>query len=77
MNPILNTYLFLGLIWHKNEKEKISISKASCLTAFLSVLFFVILGKYLFELFGITILAIKITERILLFYIDFKMLKSK
>ena len=74
MNPILNTFVFLGLVEIKRKK---SISKASCLTAFLIVLFFVILGKYLFELFGITILAIKITGSILLFYIGFKILQSK
>ena len=53
------------------------IAKTSCITAFLIVLFFVILGKYLFELFGITIPAFKITGGLLLFYVGFEMLQSK
>ena len=77
MNPIANTPVFLGLVGNKNEKEKKSIAKTSCITAFLIVLFFVILGKYIFELFGITIPAFKITGGILLFYVGFEMLQSK
>ena len=77
MNPIANTPVFLGLVGDKNEKEKKSIAKTSCLTAFLIVLCFVILGKYIFELFGITIPAFKITGGILLFYVGFEMLQSK
>ncbi len=77
MNPIANTPVFLGLVGEKDEKERKSIAKTSCLTAFLIVLFFVILGKYLFELFGITIPAFKITGGILLFYVGFEMLQSK
>ena len=77
MNPIANTPVFLGLVGDKNEKTKKSIAKTSCVTAFLIVLFFVILGKYLFELFGITIPAFKITGGILLFYVGFEMLQSK
>jgi multiple antibiotic resistance protein len=37
----------------------------------------VILGKYIFELFGITIPAFKITGGILIFYVGFEMLMSK
>jgi len=38
---------------------------------------FVILGKFIFELFGITIPAFKITGGILIFYVGFEMLQSK
>lgn len=77
MNPIANTPVFLGLVGDRDESERKSIAKTSCITAFLIVLFFVILGKYLFELFGITIPAFKITGGILLFYVGFEMLQSK
>ena len=53
MNPIANTPVFLGLVGDKDKKKRESIAKTSCITAFLIVVFFVILGKYLFELFGI------------------------
>lgn len=77
MNPIANTPVFLGLVGDKSKKERKAIAKTSCVTAFLIVLFFVILGKYLFELFGITIPAFKITGGILVFYVGFEMLQSK
>lgn len=77
MNPIANTPVFLGLVGDRDEKERKSIAKTSCVTAFLIVVFFVILGKYLFELFGITIPAFKITGGLLLFYVGFEMLQSK
>ena len=77
MNPIANTPVFLGLVSDKDESKRKAIAKTSCITAFLIVLFFVILGKYLFELFGITIPAFKITGGILLFYVGFEMLESK
>ena len=77
MNPIANTPVFLGLVGDRDEITKKRIAKTSCLTAFIIVLFFVILGKYLFQLFGITIPAFKITGGVLLFYVGFEMLQSK
>lgn len=77
MNPIANTPVFLGLVGEREEKAQKSIARTSCITAFIIVVFFVILGKYIFELFGITIPAFKITGGILLFYVGFEMLQSK
>ena len=77
MNPIANTPVFLGLVGDRDEAERKKIAKTSCITAFLIVVCFVFLGKYLFQLFGITIPAFKITGGILLFYVGFEMLQSK
>jgi multiple antibiotic resistance protein len=77
MNPIANTPVFLGLVGNRDVSERKIIAKTSCLTAFFIVVFFVILGKYTFELFGITIPAFKITGGLLLFYVGFEMLQSK
>lgn len=77
MNPIANIPVFLGLVGDLNESERKKIAKTSCITAFLIVACFVILGRYLFQLFGITIPAFKITGGILLFYVGFEMLQSK
>ena len=77
MNPIANTPVFLGLVGDRSESERKKIAKTSCVTAFIIVACFVILGKYLFQLFGITIPAFKITGGILLFYVGFEMLQSK
>ncbi len=77
MNPIANTPIFLGLVEGESEAAKRKIAKTASLTAFLIVTSFVILGKYIFQLFGITIPAFKITGGILIFYIGFEMLMSK
>lgn len=77
MNPIANTPIFLGLVEGKGEVTKKRIARTASITAFIIVLSFVILGKYIFELFGITIPAFKITGGILIFYVGFEMLMSQ
>jgi len=77
MNPIANTPVFLGLVGDRSEAERKKIARTSCFTAFIIVVSFVVLGNYLFKLFGITIPAFKITGGILLFYVGFEMLQSK
>jgi multiple antibiotic resistance protein len=77
MNPIANTPIFLGLVEGQDELTKKRIAKTASITAFIIVVSFVILGKYIFELFEITIPAFKITGGILIFYVGFEMLQSK
>jgi multiple antibiotic resistance protein len=77
MNPIANTPIFLGLVEGKGKEEKKKIAKRATITAFLIVVSFILAGKYIFELFGITIPAFKITGGILIFYVGFEMLMSK
>jgi multiple antibiotic resistance protein len=77
MNPIANAPIFIGLAEGKDELEKRRIAKTSTLTAFIIVVSFVVLGKYIFELFGLTIPAFKITGGILIFYVGFEMLMSQ
>jgi multiple antibiotic resistance protein len=77
MNPIANTPIFLGLAEGHEQKTKKVIAKHATITAFIIVASFVILGKYIFELFGITIPAFKITGGILIFYVGFEMLLSQ
>jgi multiple antibiotic resistance protein len=77
MNPIANTPIFLGIVDGETKSTKLKIAKTATVTAFVIVATFVILGKYIFELFGITIPAFKITGGILIFYIGFEMLMSK
>ena len=77
MNPIANVPIFLSLVQGADEGKKKRIALISTLTAFIIVVSFVILGKFIFELFGITIPAFKITGGILIFYVGFEMLQSK
>ena len=77
MNPIANTPIFLGLVEGEDSTSKKKIAARATITAFIIVCAFIIAGKYIFELFGITIPAFKITGGILIFYVGFEMLMSK
>ena len=77
MNPISNLPIFLTLLEGADKKTKQRVNKKAVLIAFVIVCVFVILGKFIFELFGITIPAFKITGGILIFYVGFEMLQSK
>ena len=61
MNPIANTPIFLSLVGGEDKERKKKIAKTASITAFIIVVAFIIAGKYIFELFGITIPAFKIT----------------
>ncbi len=77
MNPIATTPVFLGLTGGENNENRQKIAKTATIAAFLIVVSFIIAGKYIFELFGLTIPAFKITGGIVIFYVGFEMLISK
>jgi len=77
MNPIANTPIFLGLVEGEDKESKKQIARTASIVAFIIVVAFIIAGKYIFELFAITIPAFKITGGILIFYVGFEMLMSK
>ncbi len=81
-NPISNMTVFLSLTQGADKKTKNDINKKANIIAFIIVTVFIllgkyILGKYIFELFNISIPAFKITGGILIFFIGFEMLQSK
>lgn len=77
MNPVANTPVFLGLTENLDRKSKKQIARTASITAFVIVVAFILAGKYIFELFGITIPAFKITGGILIFFVGFEMLMSQ
>lgn len=77
MNPIANTPIFLGLVSGESPASQKTIARKATITAFIIVAVFIIAGKYIFELFGITIPAFKIAGGILIFYVGFEMLMSQ
>ncbi|GEQ86996.1 UPF0056 inner membrane protein [Patiriisocius marinistellae] len=76
-NPISNMTVFLSLTEGATAKTKHSINKRANIIAFIIVTLFIVLGKFIFELFNITIPAFKIFGGILVFFIGFEMLQSK
>ncbi len=77
MNPIANIPVFIGLVDGANDDAKKRINRTATFTAFLIVLGFVIVGKFIFDIFGITIPAFKLTGGVLVFFVGFEMLQSK
>jgi len=77
MNPIANIPIFVKLTEGQNEKKKREIAKTACLVAFLIVLAFILIGQYIFQIFGLTIPAFKVFGGVLIFVIGFNMLQSK
>ncbi|MFL0070543.1 MarC family protein [Tenacibaculum maritimum] len=77
MNPISNMPIFLSLVQGADKETKQKINKKAVIIAFIIITAFSLLGKFIFELFGITIPAFKITGGILIFYVGFEMLQSK
>lgn len=77
MNPLVNIPVFIKLTEGINEKRKKAIAKTANVVAFLIVLAFIVAGKYIFEIFGLTIPAFKVFGGVLIFYIGFDMLQSK
>ena len=77
LNPLANTPVFLGITQDQDDTTRKQTARLATFVAFWVVFVFTILGKYIFELFDLTIPAFKITGGILVFYIGFKMLMSE
>ena len=76
-NPVGNIPVFLGLTRQADRVTRRNISKKATFTAFVIVSGFIILGKYIFDLFGLTIPAFKITGGILVFFVGFEMIRAQ
>lgn len=77
MNPIANTPIFMSLVEGESDQTQRKIARKGTFAAFLIVAVFTVAGKYIFELFDITIPAFKIAGGILIFYVGFEMLMSQ
>lgn len=77
MNPIVNIPIFVKLTEGVEEKKKREIAKTSNIVAFIIVTSFILIGKYIFQIFGLTIPSFKVFGGILIFFIGFEMLQAK
>ncbi|ROS01388.1 multiple antibiotic resistance protein [Sinobacterium caligoides] len=77
MNPIANTAVFVGLTSQQDSKMQAKIAFKALLTSFLIIIAFALLGKAIFQLFGITLPALRITGGILVFLIGYQMLHGE
>lgn len=76
MNPLANTAVFAGLTSNKNKLEQKKIAFKSLIITFIVISVFALLGKAIFQLFGITLPALRITGGILVFLVGYHMLNG-
>ncbi len=77
MNPIANTAAFAGLTSDMSRiDQKKTAAKALTIT-FIIIVLFSILGKSIFDLFGITLPALRVTGGILVFIVGYHMLHGE
>lgn len=76
MNPIANVPIFIGLTFDDDKRTTVSVAFRSLVLAFVIVAVFSVAGKVIFDLFGITLSAFRITGGLLVFLIGFHMLQG-
>jgi multiple antibiotic resistance protein len=77
MNPIANTPVFMGLTEDEDRITQKNIAFKSLLISFFIVFAFAVMGKAIFNLFGITLTALKLTGGVLVFIIGYEMLHGE
>ena len=76
MNPIANTSIFIGLTDGDDAATKKAVARQSLLLTFVIIAIVSVGGKLIFDLFGITLPAFRITGGILIFLIGLHMLQG-
>lgn len=77
MNPIANTPVFLGLTADDSPEIRRLVARKAIALSFLIILVFCAAGKLIFELFGITLPAFRITGGLLVFLVGYHMLQGE
>ena len=77
MNPLANLPVFLGLTEGDTPDVRRQVARKALIVSFVIVTLFAVGGKLIFDLFGITLPAFRITGGILVFLIGFQMLHGK
>lgn len=77
MNPFANTAIFVALVERFDEPQKRAVARRSVVTTFVVVAVFSVAGKLIFELFGLTLPAFRITGGILIFWVGFELLQGR
>ena len=77
MNPIGTMPVFLTMTTDLTKKERRITAIKAVLTAGFALILFAILGRYLFDFFGISVAGLKVVGGILFFFIGFDMLNAR
>ncbi len=77
MNPIANTAAFAGLTTEMSPTEQRKVAAKALSITFVIIVSFALLGQSIFQLFGITLPALRITGGILIFVVGYHMLHGE
>lgn len=77
MNPLSNTAVFIGLTKNLDKLMQKNVAYKSLFLTFIIISVFAVFGKVIFELFGITLPALRIVGGILVFFIGYGMLHGE
>jgi multiple antibiotic resistance protein len=77
INPIGLTPIFVGLTEQANDSERRAVARQSVVLAFLIVAAFVVAGKVIFKMFGLTVPSFNIAGGVLVFFVGLEMLRSR
>lgn len=75
LNPFSAASSFLSMTMERTPKEQKTIAKKACITALVILLVFALGGKFIFQLFDITIPALRIAGGIVLFIVALDMIQ--
>ncbi|KLV07211.1 membrane protein [Photobacterium aquae] len=76
MNPVANTAVFIGLTAKQSASQQRNTAIKATFTAFCIVAAFSLLGKGIFQVFGITLPALRLAGGILVFVVGYHMLQG-
>lgn len=77
MNPIANSGVFVGLTSNKDKAFQKRAAIKSLVIAFIMVATFVFLGTFILKLFGISMLAFKMTGGAIIAIVGYQMMNGK
>lgn len=77
MNPIANTAIFTSMTAGLPADRVRAIARTAVLTAFFIVLAFIVLGKLIFDFFGISLPALRLAGGIMIFLIGYGMMHGE
>jgi multiple antibiotic resistance protein len=76
MNPIANTPVFLGLTADDKPEARRKIAAKALIISFIIIVVFSVIGKFIFQLFGITLPAFRIMGGLLVGLVGYHMLQG-
>jgi multiple antibiotic resistance protein len=76
MNPIANTAAFTALAGNKTKPAQAQIAARALIITFVIICVFTVLGKAIFQVFGISLSALRITGGIIIFVVGYHMLNG-